>query len=83
MMSSFGLTDSTALPARVAAARQSRAASPQFQQAGPCGSLCRSTPITADSFLYRVASIFQSSIQRCSLYCAVYQSSLCAAESGR
>jgi hypothetical protein len=39
--------------------------------------------MTAGSDLYRLASIFQSLIQRASLYWPVYQSWDCDAESGR
>ncbi|CAH0327516.1 hypothetical protein SRABI128_06183 [Microbacterium sp. Bi128] len=39
--------------------------------------------MTVESSLYRAASIVQSSIHRFSGYCGVYQSSLCAPESGR
>jgi len=69
--------------ARVAAARQSREVTPQPQQAGPRGSLWRSTPMTVGSFLYRLASICQSEIHRFSEYFFVYQSSDWASVPGR
>ena len=41
-----GFAWSTALPARSAAARQSVEELPSPHVAGPCGSLCRSAPMT-------------------------------------
>src|SRR3954469_24032596 len=81
-ISQLGCTDRMALPARSAASRQSRAVSPQPQQApvaaglvpSACGSLCRSAPITVVLPAYRRASICQSLIQVDSGTPEVYQS---------
>src|SRR5215475_5184936 len=82
-MSRFEFTDSTALPARCAANRQSVVVSPEPQVAGSCGSLCRSNPTTAGLLLYRLASVCRLLIHVDSETELVYHNALCALESGR